>query len=24
MTHRGIGHSLEALLRSHPCPVLVV
>lgn len=24
MTHRGIGHSLEALLRNHPCPVLVV
>jgi nucleotide-binding universal stress UspA family protein len=24
MTHRGIGHSLEALLRHHPCPVLVV
>ncbi len=23
-THRGVGHSLEALLRSHPCPVLVV
>ncbi len=23
-THRGIGHSLESLLRSHPCPVLVV
>jgi nucleotide-binding universal stress UspA family protein len=23
-THRGIGHSLEALLRRHPCPVLVV
>ncbi|MHB8245994.1 MAG: universal stress protein [Acidimicrobiales bacterium] len=24
MTHRGIGHSLEALLRHHPCPVMVV
>lgn len=24
LTHRGIGHSLEALLRNHPCPVLVV
>ena len=24
MTHRGIGQSLEALLRHHPCPVLVV
>jgi nucleotide-binding universal stress UspA family protein len=24
MTHRGIGKSLEALLRRHPCPVLVV
>jgi nucleotide-binding universal stress UspA family protein len=24
MTHRGIGHSLEAILRRHPCPVLVV
>lgn len=24
MTHRGIGKSLEALLRHHPCPVLVV
>jgi nucleotide-binding universal stress UspA family protein len=24
MIHRGIGHSLEALLRQHPCPVLVV
>jgi nucleotide-binding universal stress UspA family protein len=24
MTHRGIGRSLEALLRHHPCPVLVV
>lgn len=23
-THRGIGHSVEGLLRSHPCPVLVV
>lgn len=23
-THRGIGRSLEALLRNHPCPVLVV
>jgi nucleotide-binding universal stress UspA family protein len=23
-THRGIGRSLEALLRHHPCPVLVV
>ena len=23
-THRGIGRSLEALLRRHPCPVLVV
>ena len=22
--HRGIGHALEALLRRHPCPVLVV
>lgn len=22
--HRGIGQSLEALLRNHPCPVLVV
>ncbi|HTX62883.1 MAG TPA: universal stress protein [Acidimicrobiales bacterium] len=22
--HRGIGHSLEALLQRHPCPVLVV
>jgi nucleotide-binding universal stress UspA family protein len=24
ITHRGIGRSLEALLRHHPCPVLVV
>ena len=24
MTHRGIGHSVEALLRRQPCPVLVV
>jgi nucleotide-binding universal stress UspA family protein len=24
MTHRGIGQSVEALLRHHPCPVLVV
>ena len=24
VTHRGIGRSLEALLRHHPCPVLVV
>ena len=24
MTHRGIGQSLESLLRHHPCPVLVV
>lgn len=24
MAHRGIGHSVEALLRHHPCPVLVV
>jgi nucleotide-binding universal stress UspA family protein len=24
MTHRGIGRSLEVLLRHHPCPVLVV
>jgi nucleotide-binding universal stress UspA family protein len=24
MTHRGIGQSLEALLRHHPCPVLVI
>ncbi|MHB1709846.1 MAG: universal stress protein [Acidimicrobiales bacterium] len=24
MTHRGIGHSIEALLAQHPCPVLVV
>jgi nucleotide-binding universal stress UspA family protein len=24
VTHRGIGHSLESLLRHHPCPVLVV
>jgi nucleotide-binding universal stress UspA family protein len=24
MMHRGIGKSLEALLRHHPCPVLVV
>lgn len=23
-THRGIGRSLEALLRRHPCPVLVI
>jgi len=23
-THRGLGKSLEALLRHHPCPVLVV
>lgn len=23
-THRGLGHSVEALLRHHPCPVLVV
>jgi nucleotide-binding universal stress UspA family protein len=23
-THRGMGRSLEALLRRHPCPVLVV
>jgi nucleotide-binding universal stress UspA family protein len=23
-THRGIGRSLEALLRHHPCPILVV
>jgi nucleotide-binding universal stress UspA family protein len=23
-THRGIGRSVEALLRHHPCPVLVV
>lgn len=23
-THRGIGQSVEALLRHHPCPVLVV
>ena len=23
-THRGLGQSLEALLRHHPCPVLVV
>ena len=23
-THRGLGRSLEALLRHHPCPVLVV
>jgi nucleotide-binding universal stress UspA family protein len=23
-THRGAGHSLEALLRRHPCPILVV
>ncbi|MCL4445530.1 MAG: universal stress protein [Actinobacteria bacterium] len=23
-THRGIGQSLESLLRNHPCPVLVV
>ncbi len=23
-TRRGIGHSVEGLLRSHPCPVLVV
>jgi nucleotide-binding universal stress UspA family protein len=24
MMHRGVGRSLEALLRSHPCPILVV
>jgi nucleotide-binding universal stress UspA family protein len=24
MTHRGIGHSLEAILKRQPCPVLVV
>lgn len=24
MTHRGIGQSVEALIRHHPCPVLVV
>jgi nucleotide-binding universal stress UspA family protein len=24
MTHRGMGQSVEALLRDHPCPVLVV
>jgi nucleotide-binding universal stress UspA family protein len=24
LTHRGIGQSLEGLLRHHPCPVLVV
>jgi len=24
MSHRGIGRSVEALLRHHPCPVLVV
>jgi nucleotide-binding universal stress UspA family protein len=24
VTHGGIGHSLEELLRAHPCPVLVV
>lgn len=24
MTHRGIGRSVEALLRHHPCPILVV
>lgn len=24
LTHRGIGQSLEGLLRRHPCPVLVV
>jgi nucleotide-binding universal stress UspA family protein len=24
MTHRGIGHSLEAILKHQPCPVLVV
>jgi nucleotide-binding universal stress UspA family protein len=24
MTHRGIGQSVEALVRHHPCPVLVV
>jgi nucleotide-binding universal stress UspA family protein len=24
MMHRGTGHSLEAILRRHPCPVLVV
>jgi nucleotide-binding universal stress UspA family protein len=23
VVHRGIGHSLEALLQHHPCPVLV-
>ena len=23
-THRGIGQSVQALLRNHPCPVLVV
>jgi universal stress protein A len=24
MTHRGVGHSLEVLLRHHPCPLLVI
>lgn len=24
MTHRGMGQSVEALLRDHPCPVLVI
>ena len=24
MMHRGVGHSLEALIRAHDCPVLVV
>lgn len=24
MMHRGVGHSLEALIRTHQCPVLVV
>lgn len=24
LTHRGLGHSLETLLKEHPCPVLVV
>lgn len=24
MMHRGVGKSVEALIRSHPCPVLVV
>ncbi|HVC13453.1 MAG TPA: universal stress protein [Acidimicrobiales bacterium] len=23
-THRGVGHAVEALVRHHPCPVLVV